>query len=176
MTTQEELTRAKIRTKEFLDRAGIVITPKEEEEIEVVHFGLSELEKSGLEIVVYVNTERVCAKELVLFPRQTCAQHRHPPREHGGLGKEETFRCRWGRLYLYVPGPPTENSACRPPEGSEEYYTVGHEIVLEPGEQYTLPSDTWHWFQGGVDGVVVSEFSTNSQDETDVFLDPRIQR
>ena len=176
MIIREELEKAKARTKEYLDRAGIVITPNEEEEIEVVEFGLGEVEKTGLEIVVYVNTDRVCAKELVLLPRQTCAQHRHPPRDDGDPGKEETFRCRWGKLYLYIPGPATEEPACRPPKGSEEYYTVWHEIVLEPGDQYTLPSNTWHWFQGGDEGAVVSEFSTNSQDESDIFLDPRIQR
>ena len=175
MVTREEFEKARKRTKEFLDRAGIVITPKEMEEIEVADFGLGELEKTGLQLVVYVNTDRVCAKELVLFPRQTCPQHRHPPRDRDP-GKEETFRCRWGRVYLYVPGPPTGKPACRPPEGSEEYYTVWHEIILNPGDQYTLPPNTWHWFQAGDEGAVLSEFSTHSQDETDEFSDPRIQR
>lgn len=36
--------------------------------------------------------------------------------------------------------------------------------------------DTWHWFQAGEDGAVVSEFSTKSLDETDIFTDPRIRR
>jgi D-lyxose ketol-isomerase len=53
---------------------------------------LSRLDEIGLEVVVYVNTERVCAKELVMFPCQTCPEHRHPPFE-GTPGKEETFRC-----------------------------------------------------------------------------------
>ena len=29
------------------------------------------------ELCVYVNTERVCAKEMVLFPYQTCPEHMH---------------------------------------------------------------------------------------------------
>ena len=41
------------------------------------------------------------------------------------------------------------------PKGSEPYYTVFHEIVLNPGDQYTIPPDTLHWFQaddgGGFD-------------------------
>lgn len=48
-----------------------------------------------------------------------------------------------------------------------------HEIVLEPGEQYTLYPETWHWFQAGEEGAVVSEFSTMSTDDTDLFFDER---
>ena len=119
--------------------------------------------------------ERVCAKELVLFPHQTCPEHRHPPVENEP-GKEETFRCRWGKIYLYIPGEPTPNPKAKPPKGREKYYTVWHEIELSPGDQYTLLPDTWHWFQAGDEGAVVSEFSTKSRDETDVFTDPEIQR
>ena len=62
------------------------------------------------------------------------------------------------------------------PEGSEGCYSVFHEIELNPGEQYTIPSDTLHWFQAGDEGAVVSEFSTRSTDEKDVFTDKEIQR
>ena len=54
--------------------------------------------------------------------------------------------------------------------------TVFHEIRLLPGEQYTIMPNTLHWFQAGKDGAVVSEFSTHSTDETDVFTDPAIVR
>jgi D-lyxose ketol-isomerase len=53
---------------------------------------------------------------------------------------------------------------------------VWHEIVLRPGEQYTIPPDTWHWFQAGDAGAIVSEFSTRSTDEHDIFVDPDIRR
>ena len=36
--------------------------------------------------------------------------------------------------------------------------------------------DTLHWFQAGDQGAVISEFSTRSTDENDIFTDPRIQR
>ncbi|MCB1105976.1 MAG: hypothetical protein KDK74_14690, partial [Cephaloticoccus sp.] len=55
-------------------------------------------------------------------------------------------------------------------------YTVWHQIVLKPGDQYTIQPDTPHWFQAGPEGAVVSEFSTHSTDENDVFTDERIQR
>ena len=175
MLTREEIEEARRRAKQYFDRAGIVLKPREAENIEVADFGLGQLQQSGLEIVVYVNTDRVCAKELVVFPQQTCPEHRHPPVANEP-GKEETFRCRWGRVYLYVPGPPTPNPSAKPPAGHESYYTVWHEIVLNPGDQYTLAPDTLHWFQAGPEGAIVSEFSTRSRDETDVFTDPAIKR
>jgi D-lyxose ketol-isomerase len=160
---------------ELLRGAGILITPEAQQRMEVADFGLGDLAKTGLQILTYVNTERVCAKELIMIPGQTCPEHWHPT--IGGVpGKEETFRCRWGSVSLYVPGERPDAPRCLPPPGSEAYYTVGHEIHLEPGEQYTIHPDTPHWFQAGPRGAIVSEFSTRSTDETDVFRDPRIRR
>ena len=175
MLTQAELDAAKERAAGALDDAGIVLTPAERKAIEVVDFGLSLLDEMGLEIVVYVNTERVCAKELVLFPRQTCPEHRHPPSGRSP-GKEETFRCRRGVVYLYTEGEPSPNPACRPPELEDGAFTVWHEIELRPGDQHTVPPNTLHWFQAGDEGAIVSEFSTTSTDELDVFTDSRIAR
>ena len=146
---------ARERAAAMLADAGIVLTPAEREAIEVADFGLGRLEETGLQLVVYVNTERVCAKELVLFPGQTCPEHRHPPVD-GTPGKEETFRCRSGTIHLHIDG--------------------RDELVLRPGDQCTIPPDTLHWFRAGDAGAVVSEFSTQSRDEADVFTDPRIVR
>jgi len=138
-----------------LAEAGVVLLPAERDTIEVTDFGLGRLEEIGLQLVVYVNTERVCAKELVLFAGQECPEHRHPP-VGGDPGKEETFRCRRGEVLLHVAGRP--------------------DAVLRPGEQATIPPDTLHWFRAGPEGAIVSEFSTRSTDENDVFTDPRIVR
>ena len=53
---------------------------------------------------------------------------------------------------------------------------ISDPVTLRPGDQFTIPPDTLHWFRAGPDGAVVSEFSTRSRDETDVFSDPRIVR
>jgi D-lyxose ketol-isomerase len=145
---------ARQRAAAMLADAGIVLTPAEREGIEVADFGLGELERCGLQILVYVNTERVCAKELVLFPGQACPEHRHPPVD-GEPGKEETFRVRRGSVRLWI--------------GDEE-------VALGPGDQHTIPPDTLHRFRAGDEGAIVSEFSTRSFDESDVFTDPRIVR
>ncbi|CAA9571329.1 MAG: D-lyxose isomerase [uncultured Truepera sp.] len=159
----------------YLDRAGIVLRPEEKAGLEVADFGLGEFGTTGLMLHTYVNTERVCAKELVLLPRQTCPQHLHPS-VGGEAGKEETFRCRWGTVYLYVEGEPTLNPQAQPPAHRRETYTALHEVILHSGGQYTLLPDTWHWFQGGDEGAVVSEFSTRSRDEADEFTDAGVRR
>ena len=53
----------------MLEREGIAVTEQERKSIEIADFGLSDLERTGLEIVVYVNTDRYCAKELILSAR-----------------------------------------------------------------------------------------------------------
>ena len=160
---------------ELFNKAGIVLTPSEIENLEVGDFGLNNLAVIGLEIITYINTQRVCAKELALLPGQTCPEHKQPSFP-GRPGKEETFRCRWGEVFLYVPGSPAEYPRAALPAEYLEHINHWHEIVLRPGEQYTLFPDTPHWFQGGLEGAVISEFSTHSEDASDIFSDPRIIR
>jgi D-lyxose ketol-isomerase len=152
--TRDEQRAAQAYAAAELEACGIVLTEVERDAIEVADFGLSRLREEGLIVLVYVNTDRYCAKELVLYPGQTCPEHRHPPFD-GTPGKEETFRCRRGLVTLRV-------------EGSE--------LVLRPGDQFTIPPDTLHSFTAGPDGAVITEFSSTSRDELDVFTDPDVQR
>jgi D-lyxose ketol-isomerase len=172
---RSELLAAQKKAAEMLAAVGIALTEAESAKIEVADFGLGRLKTEGLELITYVNSDRYCAKELVLFPGQTCPQHRHPP-VHGHAGKQETFRCRSGLVWLYVEGTPAPRmQAVLPPE-SKPHYSVFQEIALKPGEQYTIPPDTLHWFQAGPEGAIVSEFSSASTDEYDIFTDPSIRR
>ncbi|MEN6357594.1 MAG: D-lyxose/D-mannose family sugar isomerase [Armatimonadota bacterium] len=169
---RSELIAAQERARKMLGEAGIAITAEESANIEVADFGLGRLESEGLEIVVYVNNDRYCAKEMLIFPYQTCPEHKHPPIADRP-GKQETFRCRKGEVYLYVSGGPVSSPKAKAPS---EYYTVFHEIVLKPGEQYTIVPETLHWFQAGPEGAIVSEFSSPSVDEADIFTDLNIKR
>jgi D-lyxose ketol-isomerase len=150
----DELRQARAYAAGRLEAAGVALTDEERAAIEVADFGLSRLRETGLMLLVYVNTDRYCAKELVLYPGQECPEHRHPPFD-GTPGKEETFRCRAGVVHLRVDGA---------------------ELVLRPGEQFTIPPDTLHSFRAGPEGAVVSEFSSTSRDDLDVFTDPAIRR
>src|SRR5438477_11910591 len=113
--TLEEQRQAQAYAAEQLAAAGIELTAEERSQIEVADFGLGRLRETGLLILVYVNTDRYCAKELVLYPSQMCPEHRHPPFEDTP-GKEETFRCRSGSIELHV---------------------GGQRLELRPGEQHT---------------------------------------
>ncbi len=171
--TREKFNEQVNKTVEYFNKAGIVITEKEKETIEVVDFEQDRVDELGLQLLVYVNTQRVCAKEMVLTPGQTCPEHKHIP-TNGMQGKEETFRCRYGKVYLYVEGEKnTDKIKAKMPISK---VTCFHEIVLNPGEQYTIMPETWHWFQAGEEGAVISEFSTRSTDETDIFSDERLIR
>ncbi len=150
----EEQREARAYAAAKLAEAGVVLTDEERESIEVADFGLGRLRKCGLQLLVYVNTDRYCAKELVLYPGQECPEHRHPPFD-GTPGKEETFRCRTGSVELVV---------------------AGERVLLRPGDQRMIPPDTLHSFRAGDEGAVVSEFSSTSRDDLDVFTDPRIVR
>ena len=173
MLSTADIEGARDYAKTALAAAGIYITEREQAHIEVSDFGLGQLLRTGLQLVVYIDTERVCAKEIALRPGQTCPEHRHPG-SGDEPGKEETFRVRAGTVFLYVEGDPTPNPRAMPPR--PEHYTAWHEIVLRPGQQYTISPGTLHWFQAGVDGAIVSEFSTRSTDDLDSFTDPEILR
>ena len=172
---RSEVSQAQKQTAAILKASGIVLTAHEIEHIEVAGFGLGQLEIQGLQLVTYVNTDRYCAKELVLLPNQTCPEHLHPP-VGGEPGKMETFRCRAGKVFLYVEGDAAPSIQANVPAGSEAFYTVFHEVALLPGDQYTIQPGVKHWFQAGDEGAVVSEFSSTSRDEYDIFSDPRIER
>jgi mannitol-1-phosphate 5-dehydrogenase len=159
-----------------LSAAGVVLRPAEAAEIEVADFGLGRFADLGLAILVYVNTERCCAKELAMLPGQICPEHRHPTVD-GQPGKEETFRVRQGTIDLFLPGKGDRESALKKlPADKLDAVTVYRCVHLEPGEQYTLKPNTPHWFVAGPEGAVVSEFSTRSRDEADIFTDPAIVR
>lgn len=168
--------KAQKKTAEFLSERNIVLTKEEKKKIEICDYDLGMFDQIGTGIVIYVNSERYCAKEMVLFPGQLCPEHRHPQIDDNNLGKQETFRCRYGEVYLYLPGEPTKNPKGYVPEERKEFFTVWHEIYLKPGEQYTIKPNTKHWFQAGKKGAVISEFSSSSIDKLDIFTDKDITR
>ena len=171
-----DVERARKRALDMLAKARIAVTPEEAAALEVSDFGLGDLEAIGIQILVYINNDRYCAKEIVLTPRQTCPEHRHPPLGAPNPGKQETFRCRSGEIYLYLPGAPAASPLARVPEKYRPGFTVWNERVLRPGDQFTLAPDTPHWFQAGDEGAVVSEFSSTSDDTSDVFTLRAIER
>ncbi|MFW5753086.1 MAG: D-lyxose/D-mannose family sugar isomerase, partial [Planctomycetota bacterium] len=163
----------------IIRKGGNHLRDDEVEAIEIADFGLDRYHEIGLAILVYVNTDRCCAKELAMTPGMVCPEHTHPPIA-GELGKEETFRVRAGECFLFLPGddsPEARQEALRHlPGDKRDTVTVFRCLHLRQGQQATLPPNTLHWFVAGPDGAVISEFSTASRDEADIFTDPAIQR
>ena len=175
MINRKEFIEAKNKAAKILNSIGVSLRKDELEQIEVVDFGLGELNQSGVQILTLVATEKITVKLLVLFPLQTHPEHKHPP--FGSYpGKEETIRCEWGILYLYTPGEPNQNPKSHPPKYRVHTYSVWHEYILSPGQQMTLQPNIPHWFQAGKEGAVVWSFSTKAVDIQDIFTDPDIVR
>lgn len=178
--TKIAFTEYRLQAAAAMRAAGLVLRDDEADALEIADFGLQRFPEIGLAIHTYVNTDRCCAKELMMMPGQMCPEHRHPPLD-GDPGKEETFRVRTGEVFLYLPGHKQQSgereaALQRVPADKHDSVTMFRCVHLRPGEQYTLKPNTPHWFVAGPQGAIVSEFSTRSRDEADVFTDASIQR
>jgi D-lyxose ketol-isomerase len=174
MITTQELLHARRQAAGMIREAGIHITDKEADGIEVVDFGLSRLEKEGVQVLTLVQTDRISVKVLALFPNQTEPEHWHPP-VGSDPGKEETVRVISGTMYFYLPGENTFKEGFLV-KGKEHCYTMRHELVMRPGDQVTLAPGVKHWFQARNEGVVMYSFSTIARDVMDQFTDKAIVR
>ncbi|MFD2656978.1 hypothetical protein [Gracilibacillus thailandensis] len=76
---------AQRKTIETLTKAGLFLTEEEKQRVEIADFGLNRLEQEGLQLITYENNSHYCAKELVLFPNQTCPEHKHQCNVFGGI-------------------------------------------------------------------------------------------
>ena len=174
MITRTQQRDAQARSAEMIRKSGIQITDEEAKTIEVVDFGLSDLERQGVQVLTLVQTERISIKVLVLFPNQTEPEHWHPPVEDDP-GKEETVRVIAGTVYFYVPGEDTFKEGFIV-EGKDDCYTMRNEIVMKSCDQIILPPGEKHWFQARNEGAVMYSFSTIARDALDQFSDPKIER
>ena len=174
MISKSEQREAQHRAGRMMREAGIQIMDNEIDKIDVVDFGLSQLCIEGVQVFTMVNSDRLAAKVLVLFPNQTEPEHWHP-KVGDDPGKQETIRHIWGDLRFYVAGPDTLNEGFVVP-GKDDVYSLRHEIVLAPGDQLTFEPYDKHWFQGGPRGAVLYSFSTTVRDGLDGFTDPAIKR
>jgi len=174
MIPRAEQTEAQRHAAEMIRGAGITITDDEANSIEVVDFGLSNLEKEGIQVLTLVQTERISVKVLVLFPNQTEPEHWHPP-VGDDPGKEETVRIISGTVYFYIPGEDTFKEGFLV-ECKEDVYSMRQEVVMQPSDQITLVPGEKHWFQARDEGAVMYSFSTIARDALDGFTDPNIVR
>ena len=174
MITREQQKAAQKQAVNMIRQAGITITDEEADSIEVADFGLSNLEKEGIQALALVQTDRISVKVLAMLPDQTVPEHWHPPVDDDP-GKEETIRVTAGTVYLYVFGEDTFKEGFIV-EGKDDCYTMRKEIVMKPCDQLTLAPGEKHWFQARQGGAVLFSFSTIARDALDQFTDPDIVR
>lgn len=161
----------------FIKDTGFHVNNREYHNISVVDLGLNELDTTGLIILTLFETEWVGAKLLIMKPYQFFPQHRHPPlRNEGFPGKTEVIRGYWGNFYLIVPGKKTSTLNVNPPLHRRKYIDIWHEIEINPGDQYIIPPNAWHWFQAGSKGAIVWSISSRVTDVQDQFRDPEVIR
>jgi D-lyxose ketol-isomerase len=174
MIRRKEYIEIQKRSVELIGKAGIIITGEEKDKIEVADFGLSDIQRVGLQILTFFETKRIAGRLLIMLPNQTEPEHWHPP-VGDDPGKQEIIRAVWGELRFYLPGP-DDMKVGFIPAGHEKYYTLHHEIILNPGEQLILEPGTKHWFQAGPEGAVMYSFSTSVNDIKDIFTNPSVVR
>jgi D-lyxose ketol-isomerase len=172
MISGEDFARAKSQALDKIRISGLVLSPAEQDRLEVLDFGLGDVMREGLEVVHYLSSRRMDIKVCVLFGGQTVPEHLHPP-YNGQEGKEETLRVLSGSLQLYVPGDGTSGEPEVPP-GKADFYTLRKEIVLRAGQQYTIAPNTWHWFQGGEGGAVFLAHYSKADDSFNLWKDPAV--
>ena len=175
MLTKKQYREAQKRALEYMLKAGVVLSEEEKQNIGVADFGLSDLEHQGGQILTFFNTDRISAKVIVLFPWQILPEHWHPQLGND-IGKEEVMRVRWGEVYLYMPGVPTPNPRAKIVPEEKKHFTVWHEIILRPGDQYIIPPRAVHWFQAGEEGAVIDDYSSAARDLQDGFTNPEVVR
>ena len=174
MITAAERASAVRRALRMMRRAGVSLAPGDPERVEVADFGLGALPREGAQILTVVESPRLAAKIIALFPGQTLPEHWHPPLGPDP-GKEETVLVVWGTLAVSASGE-TGPLRYRPPAATEKYYTARHQEVLAPGQQLYLPPGTRHWFKAGPRGAVAWSFSSTAHDVKDIFTNPDVVR
>lgn len=151
--------------------SGFPITDAEWEAMEINDFGLGNLHTEGFAFIDILRSERLRITLIALLPDQALPQHLHPPYD-GEPGKEETLRVLSGQTRVYI-----EGNAATPgmpiPAGKEPFYTARWQICLNPGEQYTVPPNIEHWFQGGPEGSVNICFQNRVDETKNLFRDPQ---
>ena len=175
--TRAEWNRAVQWAWQFVKEAGIPVKEEEKKNIEVADCGFGQLKSTGLQILTFISTEWLGAKLLILMPNQFFPQHKHPPsKDKTYPGKTEYLRGQYGSAYLYVSGKAVKHPSVMPPVERKAYCTVWKEVSLFPGDSYTCPPDTWHWFQAGGDGAIIWSISSKVTDNEDQFSDPNVVR
>ncbi len=153
-------------------RAGFVLSQEERDSIQVVVF--RDFSYSAVAAIDLIMHPRYGARLIIWLPNQKMVEHWHPD-VNGNPGKEETLRVLWGRVYGYRQGVPSAGARERIPRGEDHSFMSRHEVLLGPGEQWTLEPHEKHWFVAGPEGAVALEISSTVRDSHDRLTDTALE-
>ena len=87
------------KTFALYEKAPIILAEEEKKNLEITDYALGDAAATGTEIIIYVNTERCCAKEMALLPFQTCPEHRHAPIAEAIPARKKLFAAGLARCF-----------------------------------------------------------------------------
>ena len=128
----------------------------------VSDFGLGRFSEVGMAGIMWINEmeDNYMGHDIYLLPEQRIPEHGHDKTANTGA-KLEAWMPRYGMVYVYGEGQPTDGVDADIPEAEKQYWVAKTRKKLLPGEVGKLEAaGTMHWMLSGDEGAIVSEFAT----------------
>jgi D-lyxose ketol-isomerase len=125
-------------------------------------FGMGKFMEVGMAGIFWINNKEYgfFGHEIYLLPGQMIPEHAHV-KTADGPAKMEGWHVRYGWVYIYGEGTPTEGVEARIPPSHKKCAKARTEKILKPGECACLGKpEEKHWMHAGPEGAIVSEYAT----------------
>ena len=160
---------------DMLERLNYPIPKLFREELFVTDLGVGDFWKVGVGGTMWCNSQEhgYFSFEIMLLPGQMIPEHWHVETE-GAPAKMESWHTRYGMIYTFGEGEPTEPCPVEVPASQKDYVTVHHCELLELGQVRPLNRlNAKHYMIAGAEGAVVTEYASYHDGEALRFTDPR---
>ena len=160
---------------DMLEKFNYPIPQRFGEELFVTDLGVGDFWNVGIGGIMWCNSQEhgYFSFEIMLLPGQMIPEHWHLASE-SGPAKMETWHTRYGMIYTFSEGEPTEPAPVEVPACQKDYVTVHHCEPLELGQLRTLNRlNAKHYMIAGPEGAVVTEYASYHDGEALRFTDPR---
>ncbi len=160
---------------DMLERFHYPIPKRLREELFVTDLGVGDFWNVGIGGIMWCNSQEYgyFSYEIMLLPGQMIPEHWHIESE-GGPAKMETWHTRYGMIYTFGEGEPTEPCPVEVPASQKDFITVHHCEPLELGQVRPLNRlSAKHYMIAGPKGAVVTEYASYHDDDALRFTDPK---
>jgi hypothetical protein len=149
-----------------------------EKNLFVTDFGLGRFTEVGMGGCYWANDDKAgyCGMELFILPNQMVPEHFHVKTDKAPA-RVQTAHVRWGKVYAYTEGTPTEKIWAKIPTIELNWVTVRTEHELKVGQTIEFPAMQKHWLIGAPEGALMTEYSTYADPVGSTkFTDPKAKR